>query len=83
MTTVSSTMQMNSEKTRSGQVKILSSTSDCSNVGSPRAIRSSFFCALCIASQMKKPQMKIIIVIGTLSGLATTERKFGSSIART
>ena len=80
--TVSRIMQMNSMKTRSGQVKILSSTSLFSNVGSPRAINSSLRTALYMASQRKYPTRKTIMTMGTLSGFATTLLKFGSSRLR-
>ncbi len=52
-TTVSTTMQMNSENTRSGQVKILSSASVFSKVGSALSSRSSLRTALYIDSQTK------------------------------
>src|ERR1700681_1335924 len=81
ITTVSTTMQMNSEKTRSGQVKMRSSTSVFSNSGSPCATRTSFAVALYIANQTKKPTRKTIMTMGTLSGLATISQKFGSSNA--
>jgi hypothetical protein len=76
-------MQMNSEKTRSGQVKMRSSTSVCSKVGSPRSLAASLARALDIASQTKKPTRKTIMTIGTLSGLATILKKLGSRSERT
>src|SRR4029078_10660947 len=72
--TVRITMKMNSEKTRSGQVKILSSTSVFSKVGSPRARSSSFRVALLIESQTKKPTRKTNMSVGALSRLADTHR---------
>ena len=68
-------MQMNSENTRSGQVKIRSSFSLFSNVGSPRSMRASFSIAFDRASHRKKPTRKIIMTIGTLSGLPAIKRK--------
>ena len=79
ITTVSSTMQMNSENTRSGQVKMRSSDSVFSKVGSPDSASWSFFRALCIDSQKKKPTRNTIITMGTLSSLVTMSRKSGLS----
>src|SRR5947209_11271355 len=53
-------------------------SSDVCSSDLARVSRSSLMTARCIASQVKKPTVKIRIVIGTLSSLVTISRKFGS-----
>jgi hypothetical protein len=76
---VAITRQMSSVYTRSGQTRTLSSLSS-STSGSPALSRESFIAARRNASHRHSMTLITMIVIGTLSGFATIERKSGSAI---